>query len=74
MLYTIKTGGETWKQRALSVEHAALLAFKRRPPKRPGQLTEIRALKSASYYMSTISLLKRAGYSVPSESEEAKHE
>jgi len=56
------------------MEAAAVAAFKTRPPKRPGTLTEMTGPERVPHYMKTIPLLKRAGFSVPPESEEAGHD
>jgi len=39
-------------------------AFKRRAPKRPGELTRIKVAGKPFFYISTKECLKRAGYKV----------
>jgi len=72
--YTIRTGGQRWRQQGKSMEAAAVAAFKVRPPKRPGTLTEMTGPERVPHYMKTIPLLKRAGFSVPPESETSANE
>ena len=62
--YTIRTGGQIWRIKANNVQNAVVSAFKRKAPKTPGILTEIRSKEEPTFYVDTIKYLQRAGYLV----------
>lgn len=62
MTAQIETGGDVWQEQGKSIEDAIINAFKRRPPKHPGEIVRARVSKGPWWYMSTTTCLKRAGY------------
>lgn len=67
-LFLIATGDQQWKQEATSIEEAVKLAFMRKPPKSPGELTRITAVlkdgHTCTTFLSTEQGLESAGYTI----------
>lgn len=62
--YTIQTGGQEWKIKAKNGKEAVIAAFKKKAPKAPGLLTEVRSKAETEFFVDTITYLKLAGYKV----------
>ncbi len=62
--YTIQTGGQEWKVKAKNGKDAVIAAFKKKAPKAPGILTEVRSKEEPDFFVDSIKYLRLAGYKV----------